>query len=184
MAQSDIRKLVTPAATRSDASPRCKMPKLSVATKITLLLESAEDFNPYTQDLSEAELVSEVDELKGTLRKIAETAKLLDRPCFDATRERREAVKRRHGDLVRVLNERRKLSDEIRIRERYQCRGISEKDIAMVDAFQRNSKFGPRSGMRPSERYHRAVRFKLNPPTDVLNILERWPEKMDAIVQL
>ncbi|KAK3235545.1 hypothetical protein CYMTET_54252 [Cymbomonas tetramitiformis] len=109
---------------------------------------------------------------------------MLDRVCPGDIRDRREAVQQRHDDLVKTLSKRRKLSDEYRIQEQYRRRGISEEDIALVDAFQRYSRFGPRSGMRPSERYHRAVKFNLNPSADVLSILERWPEKMDDIVRL
>ncbi|KAK3235441.1 hypothetical protein CYMTET_54335 [Cymbomonas tetramitiformis] len=92
-----------------------------------------------------------------------------------------ERLKSRCGLIKDTLRRRRAKEHASRIRSSSAARGITVQDVERVNAFQLARKFGPRAGMSVSERYRRALKFDLHPPEGILEIVRRWPEKLDVI---
>ncbi|KAK3288863.1 hypothetical protein CYMTET_3687 [Cymbomonas tetramitiformis] len=160
------------------------------STQAMLALEAADDGNPYLNDETDLQLRARLVRMRAAVevvhpRKNRKGDKATETVAYHATvTETLSRFRSRVNDVERILAERSegRVSEE-EIRE-LRKRNLSAEDLKLVDSFQVCKKYGPRSGMRPSERYFRAVKFALNPPDGILEILKKWPERLDREVCL
>ncbi|KAK3245850.1 hypothetical protein CYMTET_44671 [Cymbomonas tetramitiformis] len=101
-----------------------------------------------------------------------------------AVLEKMETTHARLEGLKQEARRRRKANSDAEKTRLSQQQIPTTQDLRDLELFQHNRKYGPRSGMRPSERYARAIKFDLDPPSNIPGILQKNPEVLDALVRL
>ncbi|KAK3288636.1 hypothetical protein CYMTET_3854 [Cymbomonas tetramitiformis] len=163
-----------------------KRPTINRSTTIMQLVENADDGNPYLHEEDDQMLRNRLAKMGKCLKWVSrETKSKADKARFDSSlafvAQSVERLKARCGLIKDLLRKRCAKDRASRLKLSIATRGITVQDIERVKSFQVARKFGPRSGMRVSERYRRALKFDLDPPEGILEIVARWPEKLDAI---
>ncbi|KAK3234604.1 hypothetical protein CYMTET_55155 [Cymbomonas tetramitiformis] len=171
------------------------------STRLMTLVEraNASSTGNLVHELTNPELSSEIKQIAGALKQVM---KLLNvrtlTGCFGKNKPQTASTKGIHLavlDKMEMLHARLEaLREDMRQRRRVKTGAekltlspetdVTAQDLRDLQLFQQNRKFGPRSGMRPSERYARAVKFELDPPSNIPKILEKNPDVLDARVQL
>lgn len=156
------------------------------STAMMHMIESADDGNPYLHEEDDSALRKRLRVMEKSLKTIrrdddfqsgrnrVDNARAFVAQSVERLRSRCELIK----DILRKRRGRREAE---RARRWTTARNITAEDVERVRQFQLARKFGPRAGMRVSERYKRALKFDLDPPQGILDIVARWPEKLDVI---